>query len=170
VAAGRAAIERARRAGRRVRHLWPVAVLVALVATWALAAEPLRISSTSMEPSLRSGEHVLVEKVSYRLHPPRRDDLIVFRPPDGGGLAVKRVVAVAGDTVGLEDGVLVVNGVSVRESYVDHRTIDSVYFGPETVPDDAIFVMGDNRGPSIDSRSYGSVDVDAVVGRIIWHP
>jgi signal peptidase I len=170
VADGPTAVERVRGAGHRLRRLWPVAVLAALVATWAFVAEPIRVSSTSMEPSLRAGQHVLVEKVSYRLHPPRRDDLIVFRQPGSGQLAVKRVVGVAGDTVGLEDGVLVVNGVSIRESYVDHRTIDSVYFGPETVPLDTIFVMGDNRGPSIDSRSFGSVDIDAVVGRIIWHP
>jgi signal peptidase I len=170
VAVGRAAVERVRGAGRPLRRLWPVAVIAALAIVWAFVAEPLRVSSTSMEPSLRAGQHVLVEKVSYRMHPPRRDDLIVFRQPGGDQLAVKRVVGVAGDTVGLEDGVLVVNGVSIRESYVDQRTIDSVYFGPETVPDDRIFVMGDNRGPSIDSRTYGPVDVDAVVGRIVWHP
>jgi signal peptidase I len=150
-----------------LRRFWPAVALVALVAVGAFVVEPLRVTSTSMEPSLRSGDHVVVDKLSYRLHPPRRDDLIVFRQPDDGRLAVKRVVGIAGDEVGLEDGVLVVNGINRP---VDHRTIDSVYFGPETVPDRTIFVMGDNRGPSIDSRTYGPIRIDAIVGRVVWHP
>jgi signal peptidase I len=170
MAAGRAATRRARAAGRLLRRFWPLALLVALVVTWVFVAEPLRVRSDSMEPSLRSGQHVLVEKVSYRLRRPRRDDLIVFRQPGDGRLAVKRVVGIAGDRVGIEDGVLVVNGGRVQESYVDHRTVDSVYFGPETVPEDRIFVMGDNRGPSIDSRTYGPIEVDAVIGRVLWSP
>jgi signal peptidase I len=159
----------ARRSPRRARWTWPLAIAVVLVVVWAFVAEPLRVTSVSMEPSLRAGQHVLVDKVSYRLHPPRRDDLIVFPQPGDGQLAVKRIVGIAGDTIALEDGVLVVNGVARREPYVEHRTIDSVYFGPEVVPGNAVFVMGDNRGSSIDSRSYGPVEVDTVIGRVMWH-
>lgn len=155
------------------RHRWrrrygPVAVLVVLALTWWLVAEPFHVTSVSMEPTLRSGDQVLVDKVSYRLHPPRRHDLIVLHQPDTGQLVVKRVVGVPGDTVAIEDGVLVVNGLAQAESYIDRATVDSVYFGPESVPAQTVFVMGDNRAESIDSRSYGPVEVEAIVGRVVW--
>ncbi|MCU1377125.1 MAG: signal peptidase [Acidimicrobiales bacterium] len=139
-----------------------------LVVAWWLVAEPLRVTSVSMEPTLRAGDQLLVDKLSYRLHAPRRNDLIVFSRPGNGQLMVKRIVGLPGETVAIEDGVLVVNGRPRREPYVDQRMVDSVYFGPKTVPDDTVFVMGDNRGDSIDSRSYGPVEVEAIVGRVLW--
>jgi signal peptidase I len=148
---------------------WPLVVLAVPVVVWAFVAEPLRVASVSMEPSLRAGDHVVLDKLSYRLHPPRRDDLIVFHRPGDGDLVVKRVVGVAGDTVAVEDGVLVVNGTRRREPYVDRATVDSVYFGPVTVPPDHVFAMGDNRAESIDSRAHGPIPVTSVVGRVAWH-
>jgi signal peptidase I len=91
---------------------------------------------------------------------------VVFRLT-GAGLLVKRVVGVGGDRVGLEDGELVVNGATVAEPYVNHRLLDGVYFGPVTVPAGRLFVMGDNRTDSTDSRSFGPVGGDAVVGRVV---
>ena len=156
--------------GRRsLRRAWPLLAVLALVAVWTFVAEPLRVTSVSMEPGLRAGEHVLVDKLTYRTRRPRRDELIVFPQPGDGQLAVKRVVGLPGDSVALEDGVLVVNDAVRHESYVDHRTVDSVYFGPKIIPPGTVFVMGDNRGPSIDSRDYGPVAVDSIVGRVIWN-
>lgn len=63
---------------------------------------------------------------------------------------------------------MLVNGRRRTEPYVDQRAVDSVYFGPVTVPDGTVFVLGDNRGESIDSRSYGPVPLEAVVGRVAW--
>ena len=100
----------------------------------AYVAEPFAIPSESMAPTLRPGDHVLVEKLSYRFGSPRRGDLVVFRAPDGGSLAVKRIVGLAGDRVAIEDGVLAVNGHLQREPYVDQKQVDSVYFGPVVVP------------------------------------
>jgi signal peptidase I len=121
-----------------------------------------------MEPTLRAGDQIVIDKLSYRLHAPRRDDLIVFPQPGNGRLAVKRIVGLPGDIVAIEDGVLLVNSRPRIERYVDQRTIDSVYFGPQTVPKNTVFVMGDNRAESIDSRSYGPVEVEAIVGRVLW--
>jgi signal peptidase I len=81
---------------------------------------------------------------------------------------VKRVVALAGDRVGLADGRLVVNGQRQSEDYVDLASVDSVYFGPEVVPAGSVFVLGDDRADSVDSRDYGPVPLDRVLGRVLW--
>jgi signal peptidase I len=146
---------------------------VLLLVTVALAAEPFAIPSESMAPTLRPGDHVLVDKVSYRLRAPRRGELAVFRAPDTGTVALKRIVAVAGDRVAIEDGVLVVGRQRPAEPYVDHRRTDSVYFGPVVVAPSSVFVLGDNRGDSHDSRDFGAVPTRALIGRVLvrfWPP
>jgi signal peptidase I len=142
-------------------------VLVVAVVMRAYVAEPFAIPSESMAPTLRPGDHLLVEKLSYRFGSPRRGDLVVFRAPDGGSLAVKRIVGLAGDHVAIEDGVLAVNGKLRHEPYVDQPSIDSVYFGPVVVPRGDVFVMGDNRADSHDSRDYGPVSRSSLVGRVL---
>lgn len=154
-----------------------VALLAAPVlvagAAWAFVAEPFTIPSGSMEPTLRPGDQVLVDKVAYRHSAPRRGDLAVFSAPDTHQVTLKRVVAVAGDRVGLEDGVLTVNRKLVRERYVDYSRVDSVYFGPVVVPRGTFFAMGDNRGDSHDSRDFGPVADTSVIGKVMirfWGP
>lgn len=155
---------------------WPwllVGLLVALVLAWVFVAEPVRVPSSSMRPTLLPGDQVLVDKVTYRLREPRRGELVVFHPPVGDGLALKRVVALPGDRVGLRDGVLFVSGRPVREGYVDYGSVDGTFFGPVTVPAGHVFVMGDQRANSEDSRAYGAVPEDDVVGRavlVLWPP
>ncbi len=144
-----------------------------LVLTWVLAAEPIRVGSSSMTPTLRDGDQVLLDKVTYRFRKPRVGELVVVQPPGGEPLAVKRVVAVAGSDVALEDGALIVDGVEQREPALDLAGVDGVYFGPAAVPDDTVFVLGDNRGESVDSRSYGPVPLADIVGRVVvrlWPP
>jgi signal peptidase I len=151
-----------------------VACAVALVVLLLVfVAEPFGVPTGSMVPTLRPGDHVLVDKLAYRLGDPRRGDLVVFRRPVSGELLLKRVVALGGDSVGIEDGVLHVNGVAVREPFVDHRLVDSVYFGPVRVPSGAVFVMGDHRSDSLDSRTFGAVARRRIVGRVdarLWPP
>jgi len=148
--------------------------VVVLLLVRAFVAEPFQIPSTSMVPTLAPGEHVLADKLAYRLHGPRRGDLVVFRRPQTNEVLLKRVVAVAGQRVGIADGVLVVDGRRPAEPYVhDKRLLDSQYFGPVTVPRGSIFVLGDRRSDSIDSRRFGAVPVDDVIGRVdarIWPP
>jgi signal peptidase I len=158
----------------RRRWWWTLgALLAALVLAWVFLAEPMRVPSSSMRPTLLPGDQVLVDKVTYRFREPTRGDLVVFHPPEGGGLVLKRVVALPGDRVGLRDGVLVVNGQEVRETYVDHESVDGSFFGPVTIPSGRIFVLGDQRANSEDSRAYGPVPLDDVVGRadlVLWPP
>lgn len=143
-----------------------LAVVTALVLARLLGFEPVRIPSDSMAPTLIRGDQVVLD---HRAFIPARGDLVAFADPTGAaedGLVVKRVAAVAGDQVGLEDGVLVVNGAPVVEPYADQSRLDGVYLGPLTVPPGRLFVLGDNRGDSVDSRHFGPIDADSVVGRI----
>jgi signal peptidase I len=152
-----------------------VAVGIALIAVLLLVrifvAEPFRIPSESMEPTLAPGDQALVVKRTG--HTPKRGELVAFHSPRGGDILLKRVVAVGGDTVGLEDGVLVVNGRQVREPFVNHKAIDSVYFGPVRVKAGMFFAMGDNRANSEDSRDFGAVRDSTIIGRAVarvWPP
>jgi signal peptidase I len=153
------------------------ALLAVVLLTWLvvrpLVAEPFRIPSTSMAPTIDAGDHVVVSKLAYRDALPGRGDLAVFHAPVSGDVTLKRVVAVPGDRVGIEDGVLVVNGRQLNEAYADPEAIDSEYFGPVTVRAGTVFVLGDNRADSVDSRDFGAVRTDRLIGRVaarIWPP
>jgi signal peptidase I len=153
---------------RRARLGLAGSVLVVLALALAvLVSEPFTVRSASMTPTLHAGDQILAEKLTPRLGHLERGDVIVFTAPATSSLMVKRVVAVAGDRVGLADGRLVVNGHRVPEAYVDLARVDGVYFGPEVVPSGSVFVMGDDRAGSVDSRDFGPVPQDRVIGRVL---
>lgn len=130
------------------------------------------IPSPSMAPTLEVGDRVLVNKLSYRLHDVHRGDVVVFeRPPDasngeGDGIKdlIKRVVAIGGDTVEARDGVVFVNGQILDEPYLEPGTSTND-LERQTIPADHVFVMGDNRTNSQDSRIFGAIAEDDIVGR-----
>ncbi len=95
-----------------------------------------------MEPTLHPGSVVLVDKIGPRLRGVHREDVVVFASPQDGRESVKRVVAVAGQQVAIRDAELYVDDVLVVEPQVDHSRVDGLYFGPVTVPDGAVFVLG----------------------------
>jgi signal peptidase I len=144
-----------------------VALVLCAVLARAFVAEPFAIPSESMEPTLRPGDHVLVDKLAFRFGHVHRGDLVVFTAPDGGGVELKRVVGLGGDRVAIEDGVLSIDGRLERESFVDYPSVDSVYFGPVDVPRGSVFLIGDNRADSHDSRDYGAVPEGDVIGRVL---
>jgi signal peptidase I len=139
-----------RRAVRVGAALVAAAVLV-IVLLRVLVAEPVRLDGDSMAPALRSGDVVLIGRIGQ----PRVGQLLLLRDPTDGSPVVKRLVAVGGQTVEIRDAYLHVDGVRVEEPYVDHSRIDGVYFGPSTVPAGSLFVLGDSRDGSIDSRVFG---------------
>lgn len=154
---------------RRPRLGTTAAVLVFLSVVLAvLVFEPFTVRSSSMTPTLLTGDQILAERLTPRFGQLERGDLVVFKAPATRALMVKRVVALAGDRVGLADGRLVVNGHRRAEAYVDLASVDSVYFGPEVVPAGSVFVMGDDRADSVDSRDFGPVPLDRVLGRVLW--
>ena len=129
--------------------------------------EPMRVSSASMAPAYGAQDQVLVAKVGIRARDPRRGDVIVLRAPPQGHLMIKRVVAVGGDRVAIVDGVLVVNGRRAVEPYVDPTRVDGTYVGPIRVRHGHVWVLGDDRADSVDSRTFGAVPADAIVGRVL---
>ncbi|MCU1424375.1 MAG: signal peptidase, partial [Microbacteriaceae bacterium] len=95
-------------------------------------------------------------------------DMVVFRSLDDDRLTLKRVAAEAGQTLAIRDGVLYVDGTLVIEPYVDPRRTDGTFYPLVTVPDGHLFLLGDNRASSIDSRDYGFVPIDDVAGTVLW--
>lgn len=125
------------------------------------------VTSDSMAPTVCVGDTV----VTTRLSAPDDlavNDIVTFPNPADGDPMIKRVVAVAGQRVGIADARLVVDGAAVNEPYVDLASIDGVYFGPVTVPAGTVFVMGDHRETSIDSRAFGAIPTAAIDGRLLW--
>ena len=138
--------------------------------------EAFYIPSGSMIPTLEVGDRVLVNKFIYRFEEPERGDVIVFESvepkPDGSrDDLIKRIVAVEGDELSVQDGTLFVNGEPQDDSYVNGEFPDSSFFGPTVIPDGHVFAMGDNRSNSRDSRVFGPVPVENIEGEafiVFW--
>jgi len=151
----------------RVRRLalFILVPLAVLIVCRVFVAEPFGIPSESMEPTLDPGDSVIANKLAYRFGSPHVGDVAVLTGPDGEVLA-KRIVAVGGARVEIRDGVLFVDRKPRREAYVDHSRVDGFFFGPARVPRDTVFVLGDNRGDSEDSRDFGPIPVGHLIGRV----
>ncbi|MEJ2265870.1 MAG: signal peptidase I [Anaerolineales bacterium] len=136
----------------------------------ALSAR-IRVDSYSMEPTLYKGDFVIVNKISYKLGSPGRGDVIVFHfPPNPEEQYIKRVIGLPGDQIHIADGRVYINGEMLAEPYLHVSTNRG---GDWKVPTDSLFVMGDNRNNSSDSRSWGMVPFDNIVGKamiIYWPP
>jgi signal peptidase I len=131
--------------------------------------QPVRVEGTSMMPTLQDQERVFINKFVYKLEPIERSDVIVFRyPRDPAKSYIKRVIAVAGDRVKIDDGVVYVNGHRLHETYVP-EVYEDVRSYPETVvPPHCYFVLGDHRNLSNDSRDFGPVDEDFIYGKAVF--
>jgi len=129
-------------------------------------AQAFQVEQYSMEPTLLPHDRVLVDKFLYRLRHLSRGDVIVLRYPlNPQRNYIKRIVALPGDVVEVKAGTLYVNGRPVREPYLNGAAQGN--FGPVTVPQDAVFVMGDNRNNSEDSRSFGALKKELIVGQAV---
>jgi len=192
--------------GKRFWHELPVLIVVALVIAIVIKTfliQAFYIPSPSMEPTLRHGDRVLVCRICSRFGGVARGDVIVFADPnpdphdddgfvrdalrwlaEGVGVAqpededfIKRVIGLPGDVVEIRRGQVLVNGVALDERYLDPAA-DTRSYGPETIPDGMLFVMGDNRLVSGDSRfppptGVGLVPEDRVIGDAfvrVWPP
>jgi signal peptidase I len=149
-----------------------VLISVMLFASINFISARVRIESVSMQPTLYAGNFVVVDKLSYKLNDPNRGDVIVFRfPPDPSqDPYIKRVIGLPGEQVRIDDGRVYINGVRISEPYLKMNTPRS---GEWTVPEDALFVMGDNRNNSSDSRVWGMLPMVNVIGKAIfvyWPP
>ncbi len=130
------------------------------------------VSGLSMAPRIASGEFVLINTISYRLHAPQRGDIVAFRHDSPAPeVFIKRIIGLPGDKIAIDRGRVMVNGSVLPEPYV--RFADNRSFPEVTVPAGSLYVLGDNRVDSNDSRFWGFVGQDHVLGRAvagIWPP
>ena len=161
---------------------WVIVIAVAMTSALVVRAfviQQFAVDGTSMMTTLHDGDRVLVNKLSYRLHDPNRGDVVVLKTIEGVGERdlIKRVVGLPGETISYENCVLEVDGKVVDEPYLDPTVVTPAScgspFGDTVVQDDHVFVMGDNRGGSKDSRDsqVGQIAYGDLVGRafvVIW--
>ena len=180
-----------------VRELFETAILALFVfAILQISVQNYRVEGPSMLPNLVDGEHVLVNKMVYAkfhssqlmsklpfsnlvdgdlvypFHPPRRGDVIIFHfPRNEAHDFVKRVIGLAGDTVEIDAGQVMVNGIPLSEPYITKHDQSDMH--PVRIPEDHFFVLGDNRSASNASRNWGLVPADNIVGQAwvaYWPP
>lgn len=136
-----------------------------------LVTARIRVDGESMLPSLKPGEFIVVNRLAYKFENPARGDVIVFRfPRDLEQEFIKRVIGLPGDMLKISRGIVYVNGVEMTEDYI---AAPAGFQGEWVVPPDAVFVMGDNRNNSSDSRDWGSVPFEDIIGKAVfvyWPP
>jgi len=131
----------------------------------------IKIDGSSMEPNLHHGEFVIVSKINYRLGEPERGDVVVFDfPRNITKEYIKRVIGLPGEQVRVQAGKVYINGIELSEPYLK---MEPQYEGQWDVPENALFVLGDNRNNSSDSHSWGMVPMNNLVGEallVYWPP
>ena len=149
------------------------------VVIYAFLFRPFQVNGESMFPNYKNGEYILTNLIALRLSPLKRGEVIVFRAPINQEKDfIKRVIGIPGDKVALKDGYVYVNDNKLDESYLpsDFRTYGGAFLAEGasvTVPADNYFVLGDNRNFSSDSREWGLVSKDKVIGKsfiVYWPP
>jgi signal peptidase I len=131
--------------------------------------QPVKVEGTSMMPTLEDQERVFINKFVYRLEPIHRGDVVVFRyPRDTSKSYIKRIIALPGDRVRIDDGLVYVNDRQVEEVYVPSTYEDVRSYAETVVPAHAYFVMGDHRNLSNDSRDFGPVDESYIYGKAVF--
>lgn len=140
------------------------------------AVQTVHVLGSSMSATLHDNDLLVASKISYKLHPPQRGDIIVFKPPNEDSRDfIKRVIALPGDRIRIANAVVYINGQVLHEPYLPELWTYNNNWPPDgqerLVPTDQYFVLGDNRNHSSDSRSFGFVELDAILGKAevrIW--
>lgn len=162
--------------GKKVKSMWrelietvvSAGIIAFIIITFI--GQVTVVKGASMEDTLFNRERLICNKIVYRLTEPEHGDIVIFKPPiDQNHNYIKRVIGVAGDSLKIVDGIVYLNGEKLEEDYVEHRSFETM---PEiAVPEDSYFVLGDNRTNSSDSRFWGFVPEENVIGRasiIFW--
>ena len=172
---------RKRRPSRRAKKMraravwgWIISIAAAVAVAFVIRAfvfEPILVDGESMLPTLQTDERLAVEKVSRYFNLPERGDIIIVHYPNMDGTYVKRVIGLPGETVEVKNSTVYINGQALSENYINPEPYADMAL--TTVPEDSVFVMGDNRAHSLDSRtSYiGAIPKDQIVGHamfVIW--
>jgi signal peptidase I len=146
--------------------LWDVLAVILVVATILALYQPVRVEGTSMQPKLEDQDRLFINKFVYHVGDIHRGDVVVFRyPHDTTKSYIKRVIALPGDDLTIDHGVVWVNGKIVNEPYVPAKFQDERSQPEMTIPKNEYFVMGDHRSISSDSRDFGPVERNLIYGR-----
>ena len=144
------------------------------IVIYLFVMQPNQVRGASDEPTFSSGDYILTSKITYKLREPERGDVIVFKSPKNPDIEyIKRVIGLPGDQITIKNGDVFVNGVVLQEDYISAKT--SIWEGgyikegePIIIPDDKLFVLGDNRPRSSDSREFGLIPVSDVIGVVFY--
>lgn len=165
------------KSGKSVMREWLETVIIALVVALLIRAFVVQVylvEGESMEPTLHTSERLLVNKFLYLVRSPQPGEIVVLQDPGQPKRElIKRVIAVAGETVEVRRAQVLVNGQALKEPYKNTMFTQYSDMGPVTVPTGYIFVMGDNRGRSLDSRMIGAIPLAKVEGKaffMFWPP
>ncbi len=142
-----------------------VCIILLIIFLCSFIVTPVRVNGTSMYPTLKDGEIMLLNKINYRFHDIKRFDIVVVKTDNEK--IIKRVIGLPGETLKFEDNTLYIDGQEVKEPYLKEETadFDLSLLEMEKVPSDCYFVMGDNRDNSKDSRMIGPVKKKQITGR-----
>jgi signal peptidase I len=146
-----------------------------LFISYQFLARPFLVQGASMEPNFHNGNYLVVDIVSYKFGEPKRGDVVVFHYPGNRSLFyIKRVIGLPGDRVTLLDGEILINGEILDEDYLPSYIDTDAFMGDDFILSDGnYFVMGDNRSASFDSRSWGPLEKNDIVGVVklrVWPP
>lgn len=135
-------------------------------------AQPFIVSGASMEPNFHSGEYLIVDQVTYYMNQPMRGEVVVFKyPRDPSKYFIKRVIGLPGDTITIDKGVVTISnkenpdGFTLEEPYAEPLPLSPKF--TESLGEREYFVMGDNRDESSDSRSWGALQEERIIGRAL---
>ncbi len=144
------------------------------IVVYLFIAQPNQVQGASMEPTFQSGNYIFTSKVTYRFRSPQRGDVIVFRSPSNSDIEyIKRIIGLPGDSILISSQQVYVNGIKLNEGYIS----DATHVMPEGyikenekifVPENDLFVMGDNRPRSSDSREFGPIKFSSVIGQVFF--
>lgn len=148
-----------------------IIALIIVIPIRMFIAQPFIVSGQSMENTFHSGEYLIVDQISYRFNEPERGDIIVFRyPKDPSTFFIKRVIGIPGDTLDIDGNVVAITHNGATETILDEdyvKSMEESTYLTETLGDREYFVMGDNRDHSSDSRSWGVLQRENIVGRAL---
>jgi signal peptidase I len=127
--------------------------------------QPFYVEGASMEPNFYQNEYLIIDEISYRFNEKQRGEVVIFKnPKDTSAYFIKRIIALPGETIAIEDGHPVINDVALEELYIENFSSDN--HSAITLGEDEYFVMGDNRTNSLDSRQLGSISKNFIIGRV----
>jgi signal peptidase I len=152
--------------------MWGRDLIVSLIVSAFIIVflyQPVKVEGTSMLPGLDDQERIFINKFVYSFEPIERGDVVVFRyPPDPSKSYIKRVIAVPGDRVRIDEGQVYVNGRRLPEPYVPAEFADDRSYGDNVVPSGSYFLLGDHRSSSSDSRDFGPVSQRFIYGKAVF--